>query len=172
MCCSRWAEGQGLPGCQNGTLGVWRGGAPVCLLYDDPVPRCCMTILTESQAQWLPTPAYLLRLNMPVSCWLSMLSSCCICLAGPCLSSLCSICIICIICICLAVSAVSCCIYLAVPCLASICIRQKGHSCKIGNMHVPGTSENQNRQFHEIHHFCLIFTFEYYIVAQKHIRQS
>ena len=47
-----------------------------------------------------------------------------------------------------------------------------GHSCTIGNMHVPGTSENQNRQFHEIHHFCPIFTFEYYIVAQKHIRQS
>ena len=95
------------------------------MLYDDPVPRCCMTILTESQAQWLPTPAYLLRLNMPVSCWLSMLSSCCICLAGPCLSSLCIVCFMCIICICLAVSAVSCCIYLAVPCLASICTGQK-----------------------------------------------
>ena len=49
---------------------------------------------------------------------------------------------------------------------------QQGHSCTIGNMHVPGTSENQNRQFHEIHHFCPIFTIEYYIVAQKHIRQS
>ncbi len=49
---------------------------------------------------------------------------------------------------------------------------QGGHSCTIGNMHVPGTSENQNRQFHEIHHFCPIFTIEYYIVAQKHIRQS
>ena len=52
------------------------------------------------------------------------------------------------------------------------CYLLQGHSCKIGNMHVPGTSENQNHQFHEIHHFCLIFTFEYYIVAQKHIRQS
>ena len=102
-----------------------RGTSLLAVWRSFPVPRCCMTILTESQAQWLPTPAYLLRLNMPVSCWLSMLSSCWICLAGPCLSSLCSICIICIICICLAVSAVSCCIYLAVPCLASICIRQK-----------------------------------------------
>ena len=48
----------------------------------------------------------------------------------------------------------------------------QGHSCTIGNMHVPGTSKNQNRQFHEIHLFWPIFTFEYYIVAQKHIRQS
>ena len=39
-------------------------------------------------------------------------------------------------------------------------------------MRVPGTSENQYCQFYEIHHFCSIFTFEYYTVAQKHIRQS
>ena len=48
----------------------------------------------------------------------------------------------------------------------------KGHSCKIGNIPVPGTSENQNCQFYEIHHFSLIFTFLYYIVTLKHIRQS
>ena len=53
-----------------------------------------------------------------------------------------------------------------------ILLNIKGHSCKIGNMRVPGTSENQYCQFYEIHHFCLIFTFEYYTVAQKHIRQS
>ena len=29
-----------------------------------------------------------------------------------------------------------------------------------------------NCQFYQIHHFCSIFTFEYYTVAQKHIRQS
>ena len=33
-----------------------------------------------------------------------------------------------------------------------------GLSCKIGNIHVPGTSENQNCQFYEIHHFSLLFT--------------
>ena len=44
--------------------------------------------------------------------------------------------------------------------------------CKIGNIPVPGTSENQNCQFYEIHHFSLIFTFLYYIVTLKHIRQS
>ena len=47
-----------------------------------------------------------------------------------------------------------------------------GLSCKIGNIPVPGTSENQNCQFYEIHHFSLIFTFLYYIVTLKHIRQS
>ena len=35
----------------------------------------------------------------------------------------------------------------------------QGNSCKIGNIPVPGTSKNQNCQFHEIHHFSLIFTF-------------
>ena len=48
----------------------------------------------------------------------------------------------------------------------------QGLSCKIGNIPVPGTSENQNCQFYEIHHFSLIFTFLYYIVTLKHIRQS
>ncbi len=47
-----------------------------------------------------------------------------------------------------------------------------GLSCKIGNIPVPGTSENQNCQFYEIHHFSLIFTFLYYIVTLTHIRQS
>ena len=36
-------------------------------------------------------------------------------------------------------------------------------------MRVPGTSENQNRQFYDIHHFSPIFTFEYYTVIQKHL---
>ena len=48
----------------------------------------------------------------------------------------------------------------------------KGLSCKIGNVPVPGTSENQNCKFYEIHLFSLIFTFLYYIVTLKHIRQS
>ena len=30
---------------------------------------------------------------------------------------------------------------------------QEGHSCKIGNMRLLGTSENQNLQFHEICYF-------------------
>ena len=54
----------------------------------------------------------------------------------------------------------------------SIRTNQLGLSCKIGNIPVPGTSENQNCQFYEIHHFSLIFTFLYYIVTLKHIRQS
>ena len=36
-------------------------------------------------------------------------------------------------------------------------------------MRVPGTSENQNCQFYDIHHFSPIFTFEYYTVIQKHL---
>ena len=51
-------------------------------------------------------------------------------------------------------------------------VNLQGHSCTIGNMHVPRTSENQNRQFHEIHQSSPISTFEYYSVAQKHIWQS
>ena len=34
--------------------------------------------------------------------------------------------------------------------------QHKGLSCKIGNIPVPGTFENQNCQFYEIHHFSLI----------------
>ena len=49
---------------------------------------------------------------------------------------------------------------------------QLGHSCKICNIHVLGTCKSQNCQFYEIRHFSLIFTFEYLIVALKHIRQS
>ena len=56
--------------------------------------------------------------------------------------------------------------------LSDAVLKVWGHSCKIGNMRVPGTSKNQYCQFYKIHHFYLIFTFEYYTVAQKHIRQS
>ena len=47
----------------------------------------------------------------------------------------------------------------------------EGHSCKIGNMGLLGTSKNQNHQLCEICHFCLIFTLQQCIVAQKLIRQ-
>ena len=47
----------------------------------------------------------------------------------------------------------------------------KGHSCKIGNMRLLGTSKNQNHQFYEICHFKLISTMTHYIVGQKLIRQ-
>ena len=47
----------------------------------------------------------------------------------------------------------------------------EGHSCKIGNTHLLGTSKNQNHQLCEICHFCLIFTLQQCIVAQKLIRQ-
>ena len=46
-----------------------------------------------------------------------------------------------------------------------------GNSCKIGNTRLLGTSKNQNHQLCEICHFCLIFTLQQYIVAQKLIRQ-
>ena len=46
-----------------------------------------------------------------------------------------------------------------------------GHSCKIGNTDLLGTSKNQNHQLCEICHFCLIFTLQQCIVAQKLIRQ-
>ena len=48
---------------------------------------------------------------------------------------------------------------------------QVGHSCKIGNTDLLGTSKNQNHQLCEICHFCLIFTLQQCIVAQKLIRQ-
>ena len=48
---------------------------------------------------------------------------------------------------------------------------QQGHSCKIGNTDLLGTSKNQNHQLCEICHFCLIFTLQQCIVAQKLIRQ-
>ena len=47
----------------------------------------------------------------------------------------------------------------------------QGNSCKIGNTRLLGTSKNQNHQLCEICHFCLIFTLQQYIVAQKLIRQ-
>ena len=47
----------------------------------------------------------------------------------------------------------------------------QGHSCKIGNTGLLGTSKNQNHQLCEICHFCLIFTLQQCIVAQKLIRQ-
>ena len=47
----------------------------------------------------------------------------------------------------------------------------QGHSCKIGNTDLLGTSKNQNHQLCEICHFCLIFTLQQCIVAQKLIRQ-
>ena len=50
-------------------------------------------------------------------------------------------------------------------------IIQQGHSCKIGNTDLLGTSKNQNHQLCEICHFCLIFTLQQCIVAQKLIRQ-
>lgn len=46
-----------------------------------------------------------------------------------------------------------------------------GNSCKIGNTDLLGTSKNQNHQLCEICHFCLIFTLQQCIVAQKLIRQ-
>ena len=47
----------------------------------------------------------------------------------------------------------------------------QGNSCKIGNTRLLGTSKNQNHQLCEICHFCLIFTLQQYIVAQKLIGQ-
>ena len=47
----------------------------------------------------------------------------------------------------------------------------QGNSCKIGNTRLLGTSKNQNHQLCELCHFCLIFTLQQYIVAQKLIRQ-
>ena len=50
-------------------------------------------------------------------------------------------------------------------------VKYQGHSCKIGNTDLLGTSKNQDHQLCEICHFCLIFTLQQCIVAQKLIRQ-
>ena len=43
----------------------------------------------------------------------------------------------------------------------------EGHSCKIGNMCLLGTSGIQNRQFHAICYFCLLFTLKQYVESRK-----
>ena len=43
-----------------------------------------------------------------------------------------------------------------------------GHSCKIGNMRLLGTPGIQNRQFHAICYFCLLFTLKQYIESRKY----
>ena len=45
--------------------------------------------------------------------------------------------------------------------------KQKGHSCKIGNMRCPGTLKNQNPQFEEKNKFFCFFMFLYRIQGGK-----
>ena len=52
--------------------------------------------------------------------------------------------------------------------LACATLQLQGHSCKIGNMRLLGTAENENCQFNAIWYFSLLFTLQQYIESRKY----